>query len=120
MNTLDTLFICDLTLNAIIGVYPQERASKTSLCINIEIKTDLSRAITTDSIEESLSYEDIYNDVCHLVENSSFNLIETLAEAIATTCLTHSSVQQVNVSVEKPHIFPKAKSAGVKIQRSRK
>ncbi len=120
MNKPDILFIHDLILDCLIGVYPEERTSKTTLCINIEVQADLSHAIASDRIEDSVSYEDIYNDVCTLTENSSFQLIEALAQAIAGSCLKYSSVQHVKVSVEKPNIFPKAKSAGVIIERPKR
>ena len=54
-----------------------------------------------------------------MVENSSFNLIERLADEIAKICLAYHLVKAVQVSIEKPGALRFAKSVGVEIFRSR-
>jgi 7,8-dihydroneopterin aldolase/epimerase/oxygenase len=47
------------------------------------------------------------------------NLVETLCEKIAQSCLTDKRVLSARVRVEKPDIIPNARSVGVEIERSR-
>lgn len=114
---MDSIRISDLTLDCLIGVYAHERAQKQPLVINMVLEADLYPGTVTDRIEDTLSYEELYNDVCRLVEQSTFTLIEALAQAIADTCLAYPRVKSARVCVEKPAIFEHARSAGVEITR---
>ena len=53
-----------------------------------------------------------------MVENSRFELIETLADAIANLCLKHPLARKVEVSLRKPGAVRLADSVGVDIFRS--
>lgn len=114
---MDIIRINDLTLDWLIGVYAHERARRQPLVINLELEADLSPGTTTDRIEDTLSYEDVYDKICALAEHSDYYLIEALAEAIATLCLADPRVKTVRVSVDKPGIFPRVRSAGVEVVR---
>ncbi len=116
---MDIIRINDLTLDWLIGVYAHERANRQPLVINVELEADLSPGTTTDRIEDTLSYEDIYKKICALAEHSDYYLIEALAEAIAGLCLADSRVMMARVKVDKPGIFSHVRSAGVEVVRHR-
>ena len=113
------ILIKDLLLRCIIGVNESERREKQDVLINAIIWSDLQEAIQTDDIHKTVDYKAINKSIITLVENSSFFLIETLAEKIADLCLQHEKVQRVKIIVEKPNALRFTKSVGVEIVRQR-
>jgi dihydroneopterin aldolase len=116
----DSLFIRDLKLDCLIGVYPEERRAPRPLVFNIELMADLQPGTRTDRVEDTLSYEGIYNAIRQLAEGSCFQLVEALAEAVATCCLTFPRVEAVTVRIDKPDVFPGVASCGVCMRRERR
>ena len=117
VNGLDRIRIKDLLLRCIVGTDPEERENKQDVVINVSLFADLSKAGTTDKIDDTVDYRTMKNRVAALVESSSFYLVERLAEEIARECLTHHMVEAVEVSVEKPDALRFARSVGVEITR---
>ncbi len=116
---MDKIYIRDLALRCIIGIYPEERDKKQDVLINITMDTDFTRAAETDDIEATVDYKDIKQQVVSFVEKSSLNLIETMAERIAEICLKEDRVQQVTVCVDKPSALRFSRSVAVEVTRSR-
>ena len=79
----DTLFINDLSIPCIIGVYDYERKEKQMLHISLALTVDTIKAGQTDEIKDTVSYHDIANDVVTLVETSQYHLLEKLAHVVA-------------------------------------
>jgi dihydroneopterin aldolase len=113
----DILYINDLTLSCILGVFEQERKTKQNVMISIELHLDLRKPGKTDDINDTVSYHDIAAAVTKMVEKSQYFLLEALAEAIAEICLADRRVKLVNVYIEKPKALTQAKSSGITIQR---
>jgi FolB domain-containing protein len=118
INTLDKIHIRDLLLRCIVGINPDEREKTQDVLINLSIYADLSRACETDDIEDTINYKRIKNDVVALVEESSYFLVERMAEMIARTCLAYDKVAAVSVRVEKPGALRFARSVGVEVFRA--
>lgn len=116
---LDKIIIEGLEVLCIVGVLDKERTSKQPIVIDIELSLDLSLPSKTDDIGDTLDYFKIYEDIVNLAEESSFYLIEKLAEEIADLCLQNNLVKKVKVSARKPNALEKAKFAGVQIKRTR-
>lgn len=117
-HQLDTLFINELTIPCIIGVFPSERIEKQLVVISLALFVDTQKAGETDQITETVSYHDIATEVATMVSNSQFYLLEKLAEEIAVVCLKEKRVKQVTVRVEKPKAIKLAKSAAIEIIRT--
>ena len=79
---MDTIFIRDLVLDAIIGTLEHERTQKQPLRLNIAFSGDFSQAGKSDDLSYSVNYREVEELVIALVENSSFFLLEALAEKI--------------------------------------
>ena len=116
---MDRIFIRDLALRCIIGIYPEERREKQDIVINIEMHADLRQAGRSDDLKDTVDYKSVKKAVLKLVENSRFQLIESLAERIADIALEHDKVQRVVVKIDKPGALRFAKSSAVEITRSR-
>ncbi len=116
---MDRIFIRDLALRCIIGIYPEERREKQDIIINVQMHCDLRKAGQSDELSDTVDYKSIKKAILKLVEGSSFQLIETLAEHIAGIALSDQKVQQVVVTVDKPGALRFAKSSAVEITRTR-
>jgi len=115
----DKIKIKDLLLRCIIGINDDERIIKQDVVINITLYCDLSISGSSDSISDTVNYKKIKNKIVTIVENSSYYLIEKLAQAIADICLENSLIEKVIVSVDKPGVLRFAKSVSVEIERNR-
>lgn len=116
---MDRIYIKDLALRCIIGVYPEERRERQDVVINVTLAGDFSAAGRSDDIADAVDYKVMKKNIIKLVETSAFNLIETLAERIAAVCLEHPKVREVTVSVDKPGALRFTRSVAFEITRQK-
>jgi dihydroneopterin aldolase/D-erythro-7,8-dihydroneopterin triphosphate epimerase len=115
---MDRIYIRDLALRCIIGIYPEERKDKQDIVINVAMETDLRAAGQSDDLNDTVDYKAIKLAILDFVENSSFNLIESLAEGIAAICLKDTRVQSVTVTIDKPGALRFCRSVAVEVTRT--
>lgn len=113
----DRILIRDLLLRCVIGANEWERRVRQDVLLNIELTADTRPAAASDDLEDAVDYKAIAKKVIALVEDSSFFLVETMAERVAALCLEDGRVRSVKVRVEKPGALRFARSVGVEIQR---
>ena len=118
--TNDKIYIRDLMLRCIIGIYPHERNEKQDVIINIVLESDLSKAGRTDEISDTINYKTLKKRIMQLVEKSKYNLIEKLADEIAKICLKDKMVSRATVTVDKPGALRFSRSVAVEIVRAKK
>ncbi len=87
----------------ILGINDWERKKKQDIVISIKFRYDASRAIKGDDVEHAVNYKTITKKVMKFVEESSYFLIETLADTIFERINEIEAVKQVCITVEKPH-----------------
>jgi 7,8-dihydroneopterin aldolase/epimerase/oxygenase len=105
------------------GVLPEENRLGQRFMVNLFVETDLKKAGLTDTLEESISYVELYQVCKEVVEGKPFKLIEAVAERITDRILERfTKVNSVTVKVIKPDppIPGHFQSVAVEIQRSRK
>ncbi len=117
---MDRIIINDLSVRCIIGINEYERRERQDVLINIVLSSDLREAGRTDRFENAIDYRAIKKKIVSMVEDSSFFLIEALAEAISDICLAQSGVIEAVVRVDKPGALRFARSVGVEITRRQK
>jgi dihydroneopterin aldolase len=118
------MFIRDLVLAASIGVYSHEHEARQRVRINVDLAVlddgaqNLSRAgIGADDLARVVDYEAIVNRIRAITVSGHIQLVETLAERLAETCLLDIRVRRVLVRVEKLDVFADAAAVGVEIER---
>jgi 7,8-dihydroneopterin aldolase/epimerase/oxygenase len=118
------MFIRDLTLAASIGVYSHEHEKRQRIRINVELAVlddgaqNISRAaVGLDDLARVVDYEAIVNRIRAIVAAGHVQLVETLSERLAETCLLDARVRRVLVRVEKLDVFADAAAVGVEIER---
>ena len=116
-NSLRHVFIRDLLLPCSIGVHPHEKTKPQQIRINLDLAVKESTDALNDQIENVVNYEEIVIGVRALIARGHVNLVETLADDIATMCLEDLRVRSVRVQIEKLDVFEDATSVGVEIER---
>lgn len=99
---MDKIFLNDLKIDALIGIYDWERKAKQTLRFDFEMDWDIRTAAASDNIADTLDYGAIAQTVVSFVERSEYQLIETLAEDLATLLLSQFSIPKLTLSVTKP------------------
>ena len=117
---MDKVFINQLQVDTVIGVYDWEKEIKQSLFIDLEMAWDISPAAATDNYEHALCYETVSNRLIELISSKPIELIETVAEMVANCILKEFNVETVKVKVNKPGAVKLAANVGVEIVRSTK
>ena len=115
---MDKVFIENLEIETIIGIFGWEREVKQIVRISLEMSFDISKAGKSDIIEDALDYKKIGKSIVNLVENSSFFLVEKMAEEIASLVLKNEQIEEIKLRVEKPGALRGSKSVGVEILRT--
>jgi dihydroneopterin aldolase len=116
---MDTVFIEQLEVPALIGIYDWERRIRQPLWFDIEMQFDNRVPAASDNIEQTLDYKAISKRVTAYVEASGFGLVETLAERVAEVILAEFPVQRVRLKLSKPGAVRGARAVGVCIIRTR-
>lgn len=84
------------------GVFPEERQQGQPFLVDVTCALDLADAAEHDDLARTLDYGRLAKAVVADIERDPVDLIETLADRIATTCLAQSGVHTVEVTVHKP------------------
>ena len=116
---MDKIFIHALKTEAIIGIFDWERQVKQTVIVDIEISADVRKAAMSDSIHDTLNYKRVAKRVLAFVEESSFHLVETLAEHIAMLLLEDFGIAWVRISLSKPGAIRNSRDVGVTLDRDR-
>jgi dihydroneopterin aldolase len=114
---LDKIFIHALKTEAIVGIFDWERQVKQTVLIDIEFSADIRKAALSDSIDDTLNYKGVAKRVLSFVEESSFHLVETLAEHIAMLILQEFGVAWVRIALSKPGAIRSSRDVGVMLER---
>jgi len=114
---LRRVFVRDLVLPCRIGVYRHEKDAPQRVRINVDLYVVDGGGPKHDRLDEVVSYEDIVVGIRHLVQERHINLVETMAERLATLCLRDARVRVARIRAEKLDVFPDADSVGVEIER---
>lgn len=116
----DQIFIDDLQVQALIGVYEVERVAPQPLRFDVRIAFDNHRAGASDALADTIDYAAIAERIAALCAQSQYQLVEALAEHVAARLLAEFPMQAVCLRVTKPNAVPAAKGGvGVQITRQR-
>ena len=114
---MDKIFLDELRIETIIGIWEWERRIRQTVVIDLEMSADIAKAAATDDVADTLNYKLVAKRLQEFVGNSSFQLVETLAERIAGIIRDEFAVAWVRVKVHKPGAIRGSKDVGVLIER---
>ncbi len=103
MESLDEIVLTGLTVFGRHGVFEHERRDGQEFTIDLRLRLSLAQAAVSDDVRDTVHYGELAEKVAAVVAGEPVNLIETLAERIAAVGLEDRRVQDVVVTVHKPH-----------------
>ena len=114
---MDIVYIRDLRIDTIIGIYDWEREVRQTVSIDLEMASDIRKAAETDDIQYALNYKAVSKRLIAYVENRNALLVETLAEEIAQIIRTEFNVPWLRLRLSKPGAIRGARDVGLIIER---
>ena len=114
---MDRVFIEELEVQTIIGIFDWEREIKQTISIDLEMEFDIRKAAKSDSIGDTLDYKAVSKRLIHFIEDSDFQLVEALAERCAAIVLTDFPVNWLRLKLGKPGAVRGSSAVGVIIER---
>ena len=113
----DIVFIEDLRIDTIIGIYDWEREVKQTIALDIEMAADNTRPAATEDIDDALNYKAVAKRMIAFTEASQFQLVETLAERLVEIILAEFGVPWCRLKLSKLGAVTGSRSVGVIIER---
>ena len=114
---MDIIYLRELRIETVIGIYDWERRIKQPVIIDLDMAADIRQAAGTDNIEDTLNYKAVAKRVIGFVEKSEFQLVETLAERVAEIILNEFQVPWLRLQVNKVGALRGVRDVGVIIER---
>ena len=114
---MDIVYIRDLRIETIIGIYDWEREVKQTVSLDLEMAHDIGKAAETDDIQYALNYKSIAKRLIKFIEESEFLLVERMADEVASIVSEEFSVPWLKLRVSKPGALRGSQDVGIIIER---
>ncbi len=111
------VFVQGLTVDAVVGVHDHEKEKPQRLIISVDLTVQEGPVAHEDRLENVVCYEGVVRRIQAICSAGHVNLIETLAERIADSCLQDRRVLAARVRIEKPDILKECATVGIEIER---
>lgn len=117
---MDIVYIRDLRIDTIIGIYDWERQVQQTVSLDLEMAADIRQAAATDDIQYALNYKSVAKRLIQFVGDSEFQLVETMAEQLAAIVREEFQVPWVKLRLSKPGALRQSQDVGLIIERGQK
>jgi dihydroneopterin aldolase len=114
---MDTIFISELKLDALIGIYAWEHEVPQTIQLDIELAVDASRCARSGRIADTVDYSKVVARIRETLAGRHFTLIEKLAEELAAMILREFDTPWVRLSIAKLAPLRGVKRLGLTIER---
>lgn len=114
---MDKVFIKGLRIQTTIGFYQWEKEIKQTLVLNIAMGWDTARAAENDELDKTLDYAEISLAVEKFANENPVDLIETLAERMASFLMSTYQIPWLKLAIDKPGAVHNTETVGVEIER---
>lgn len=84
------------------GVLESEKQTGQPFFVDVTMFTDFAQAATTDDVNNTVNYAEVAETIRTIITGESLDLIETLAERLATAILDQFPLLAVELTVHKP------------------
>jgi 7,8-dihydroneopterin aldolase/epimerase/oxygenase len=101
----DRISLTNMVFQARHGVNDWEKTEPQRFEVDVEMVVDVQPAGLEDDLARTVDYRGVYATTRQVVESTTYNLIEALAEAIAHEVLAGQALaKEVVVRVRKPEV----------------
>lgn len=113
----DKIFLEGLEINCVIGIFDWERKIRQKIVVDFDIPIDAGKAARRDDIRQAVDYKAISKRIIDFTKKGRFQLIETLADRLASTLLKEFRLKEIRLRVSKPGAIRGSKNVGVEVMR---
>jgi len=114
---MDRIFIRDLRVETIIGIYDHERETPQTVVLDLDLAADIATPAASEDIADALNYHALTVRLEEFITASEYLLIETLAEQVVSLIQREFGVSWVRLSLQKPDALPGSTQVGLVIER---
>ena len=114
---MDKVFIKGLNIQTTIGFYQWEKEIKQTLIIDLAMGWNTANAAANDELAKTLDYAEISQEIERFANDNSVDLIETLAERLASFLMAQYQIPWLKLTIGKPTAVHNAVTVGVEIER---
>ncbi len=114
---MDKVYIEGLTFQTTIGFYQWEKEIKQTLVVDLAMGWNTAIAAENDELDKTLDYAAISEELVKFANDNPVDLIETLAERIATFLMAQYHIPWLKLKLMKPNAVHNATTVGVEIER---
>jgi len=114
---VDVVYIRDLRIETVIGIFGWEREVRQTVSLDLEMAADIRAAAASDRIEDALDYKAVAKRIIAHVQESRCQLVERLAEEVARIVTEEFGVPWVRLRLSKPGALRGAADVGLVIER---
>ncbi|MCX7891694.1 MAG: dihydroneopterin aldolase [Burkholderiales bacterium] len=116
---MDIIFLRELKLDAMVGIYRRERVTRQAIELDLEIGLPSAAVFASGKVADTIDYAVVVQRIRDELGERRFGLVENLADFIANLLLDEFHAPWVRVSVAKLGIIKGVRHVGVTIERSR-
>ena len=113
------IFIRDLKLDMIIGIYDHEKLKPQEIVLNLEAVVAEPDDWRKDELADRVCYEEIVNSIRSRAAQNHFGLLESFAHELAEALLKDERILSISISLEKTFAISGTRSVGVELRKSR-
>jgi dihydroneopterin aldolase len=117
---MDKVFIKGLSIQTTIGFFQWEKEIKQTLVIDLAMGWNTANAALNDELAKTLDYADISVAIERFANDNPVDLIETLAERLASYLMNQYHIPWLKLNIGKPGAVHNAQTVGVEIERGKK
>lgn len=117
---MDIVFIHNLDVDTVIGVYDWERSIRQTLRFDLEMATDIARAAQSDDLAHALDYKAVADRITEFVSACDYLLIERVAEEVAQLVMAEFGVAWLRLKLAKPTALLGDTNVGLIIERGKR
>jgi dihydroneopterin aldolase len=99
----DRIRLTGLRVRGHHGVLPEERRDGQEFVVDVDLEVDVREAAAGDDLARTVDYGALAQRLAEVVAGKPVDLVETLAERLAATCLDDPRTLAAVVTVHKPH-----------------
>ena len=114
---MDIVYIRDLRIDTVIGIFDWEREVRQTVSIDLEMGADIRRAAASEDIRDALDYKAVSDRLKAFIGQSEFLLVETMAEQTASILMEEFKVPWLKLRIGKPGAISRAEDVGIIIER---
>ena len=123
---MDTICINDISVSCLLGIYEAEQENQQSIVLDLEIETDLKKCAMLNDLAYSVDYAALVEEICFIVKNAQFRLLEVLVDCVAHYVLNSSpegrertQINSVKVKARKPEAMGDVATPSITIKRTK-